>query len=235
MKVNGGIVMTNILIIEDNNEINNLLSDLLKENYQIFQSFSGTEGLLIFKNEAIDLVLLDIMLPGKTGDQVLKEIRELSDTPVIMLTALDNKEKVSQYLLNGANDYVTKPFNLEELLARITVQLRQKKETVTSKTRSIKNITLINEEFSVVHENGSKIRLSKIEFDILSLLINHPKQIFTKEQLFEKIWNEPYFSGDNTINTHLSNLRKKLAKLDPETEYIETIWGLGIRLKGTDI
>ena len=165
--------MARILLIEDNNDIQEILYSLLSEDHEVLQAFSGTEGLRLFQQEGVDLVLLDIMLPGKNGDQVLEKIRLQSQTPVIMMTALGDKQLISQYLLAGANDYIVKPFNLDEVAARVTVQLRN-----------------------------------------------------------QAVWEEVYLPGDNTLNAQLSNLRKKIAQLDPDEDYIETVWGLGVRLKG---
>ena len=191
--------MANILIIEDNNDIHDILKDLFETEHRVFSAYSGTEGLLVFAQEAIDLVLLDIMLPGKNGDQVLAEIRKSSQIPVVMLTALGEKSLVSQYLLDGANDYIVKPFDLDEVFARVTVQLRNHLlQEQATEIQGIKNISLSPDTF---------------------------------EELFELIWEEAYLPGDNTLNTHLSNLRKKLAQVDNSEEYIETIWGLGVRLK----
>ena len=178
------------------------------------------------------MVLLDIMLPGKNGDEVLREIRSSNATvPVVMLTALGEKALVSQYLLNGANDYIVKPFNLDEVFARITVQLRSQQTLAGEEEgQSFKNIRLLKATFEAACGEKS-VRLSKKEYHILQLLLRHPKKIYTKEELFEQVWEESYLPGDNTLNTHLSNLRKKLAQLDPTEEYIETVWGLGVRLK----
>ena len=223
--------MANILIIEDNNDIHEILKDLFQAEHRVYSAYSGTEGLLVFAQQKIDLVLLDIMLPGKNGDQVLAEIRKSSQIPVVMLTALGEKPLVSQYLLDGANDYIVKPFDLDELFARVTVQLRNHlSQEQATEIQGIKNIRLSPDTFEVV--NGEKrVRLGKKEYQILQTLLRHPKKIYTKEELFELIWEEAYFSGDNTLNTHLSNLRKKLAQVDDSEEYIETIWGLGVRLK----
>ena len=223
--------MATILIIEDNNDIHDILKDLFETEHRVFSAYSGTEGLLLFAQEAIDLVLLDIMLPGKNGDQVLAEIRKNSQIPVVMLTALGEKSLVSQYLLDGANDYMVKPFDLDEVFARVTVQLRNHlSQKQATEIQGRKNIRLSSETFEVV--NGEKrVRLGKKEYQILQTLLHHPKKIYTKEELFELIWEEAYLPGDNTLNTHLSNLRKKLAQVDDSEEYIETIWGLGVRLK----
>ena len=224
--------MAHILLIEDNSDIHKILKDLFQKEHTVYSAYSWTEGLSLFEREEIDLVLLDIMLPGKNGDEVLREIRSSNATvPVVMLTALGEKALVSQYLLNGANDYIVKPFNLDEVFARITVQLRsQQALTGEEEGQSFKNIRLLKATFEAVCGEKS-VRLSKKEYHILQLLLRHPKKIYTKEELFEQVWEESYLPGDNTLNTHLSNLRKKLALLDPTEEYIETVWGLGVRLK----
>ena len=227
--------MAKILVIEDNNEIQEILKTLLTEEHEVIQAFSGTEGIMQFDKGGIDLVLLDIMLPGKNGDQVLQAIRQTSQTPVIMLTALSDKKLISQYLLDGANDYVVKPFDLDEVFARVTVQLRQSGEHQSEKLKTFpqnfKNIQFDADSFEISNATET-IRLAKKECQILQMLLQYPKKIFTKEELYELIWEESYLPGDNTLNTHLSNLRKKLHKLDPSHEYIETIWGVGVRLKG---
>lgn len=227
--------MARILQIEDNEDIQNILFNLFSEEHEIIQAYSGTEGELLFQTQEIDLVLLDIMLPGKGGKEVLKFIRQRSAVPVIMLTALGDKHLISQYLLDGANDYIVKPFDLEEVYARVSVQLREhiKGSSTTENIYQVKNIKINPDSFEVSC-NGKTIRLGKKEFQILYTLLQNPKKIFTKEDLYETVWEAPYLSGDNTLNAQLSNLRKKLAQVDAGTEYIETIWGLGVRLKGED-
>ena len=225
--------MARILVIEDNNDIHAILTNLFEKDHEVYSAYSGTEGLTVFEREKPDLVLLDIMLPGKNGDQVLKEIRRSnSQVPILMLTALGEKSLVSQYLLNGANDYIVKPFNLDEVAARVTVQLRgsQQSQSKPAGETLIKNIRLLPDTFEIASGDQS-MRLGKKEFQIFQTLLAHPKKIFTKEELYESVWEETYLPGDNTLNAHLSNLRKKLAQLDSSTDYIETIWGLGVRLK----
>lgn len=227
--------MARILQIEDNEDIQNILFNLFSDEHEIIQAYSGTEGELLFQNQEIDLVLLDIMLPGKGGEEVLKFIRQRSSIPVIMLTALGDKHLISQYLLDGANDYIVKPFDLEEVYARVSVQLREHNHgsSRTDNIYQVKNITINPDSFEVSCK-GKVIRLGKKEFQIFHTLLENPKKIFTKEDLYETVWGAPYLSGDNTLNAQLSNLRKKLAQVDASTEYIETIWGLGVRLKGDD-
>ena len=232
--------MARILIIEDNNEIQEILKTLLSEEHEVIQAFSGTEGMIRFEQGGIDLILLDIMLPGKNGDQVLIAIRQDSSVPVIMLTALSDKKLISQYLLDGANDYIVKPFDLDEVFARVTVQLRQNSDKQAAEIehsdkliQQLKNIQFDADSFEIKNSQET-IRLAKKECLILQTLLGHPKKIFTKEELYELVWEDTYLPGDNTLNTHLSNLRKKLSQLDPEQEYIETIWGVGVRLKGDE-
>lgn len=227
--------MCTVLVIEDNQEINQLLSDDLSSNYQVLSAYSGTEGLLLFKTEKIDLVLLDIMLPGKNGGEVLKEIRSQSQVPIIMISALDQKKVVSEYLIQGANDYIVKPFDLDEVRARIIVQLRNGQVVQPNKLATlIVGKLQLNQESFTLSNSHKEVRLSKKEFDIFKLLLDNPQRIFTKEALYESIWNETYFSTDNSLNTHLSNLRKKIVQLDETEEYIETVWGLGVRLNQVD-
>ena len=228
--------MARILQIEDNEDIQKILFNLFSEEHDIIQAYSGTEGELLFQSQEIDLVLLDIMLPGKGGEEVLKFIRQRSSVPVIMLTALGDKHLISQYLLDGANDYIVKPFDLEEVNARVSVQLREhiKGSSTTDNIYQVKNIKINPDSFEV-SGNGKNIRLGKKEFQIFHTLLQNPKKIFTKEDLYETVWEAPYLSGDNTLNAQLSNLRKKLAQVDESSEYIETIWGLGVRLKGDDL
>ena len=232
--------MARILIVEDNNEIQEILRTLLSEEHEVIQAFSGTEGMIRFEQGDIDLILLDIMLPGKNGDQVLKAIRQDSSVPVIMLTALSDKKLISQYLLDGANDYIVKPFDLDEVFARVTVQLRHNGDKQPAEIEhpdklihQLKNIQFDVDSFEIKNDQET-IRLAKKECLILQTLLKHPKKIFTKEELYELVWEDTYLPGDNTLNTHLSNLRKKLSQLDPEQEYIETIWGVGVRLKGDE-
>ena len=232
--------MARILIVEDNNEIQEILRTLLSEEHEVIQAFSGTEGMIRFEQGDIDLIMLDIMLPGKNGDQVLKAIRQDSSVPVIMLTALSDKKLISQYLLDGANDYIVKPFDLDEVFARVTVQLRQNSDKQAAEIehpdkliQQLKNIQFDADSFEIKNSQET-IRLAKKECLILQTLLGHPKKIFTKEELYEFVWEDTYLPGDNTLNTHLSNLRKKLSQLDPEQEYIETIWGVGVRLKGDE-
>jgi len=176
----------------------------------------------------LNLVLLDLMLPGVTGDAVLATIREKNQTPIIVLTAVADKEKTVELLKLGANDYVVKPFNNDELLARIDIWLRHKNaESVTKLT--FRDIVLDVEKIKAYVAN-SEIQLSKREFGILECMMRNPKKVFTKNNLYETVWQEHFMGDDNTINVHISNLRNKLAKINPDVDYIKTVWGIGFKM-----
>lgn len=228
--------MAHILIVEDHEDINDILCQMLQDQHQITQAYSGTEAIRLLEGESFDLVLLDIMLPGKDGGQVLQFIRQTSQIPVLMITAIGDKKTISQYLLNGANDYITKPFDSDEVKARIHVQLRQHSTSAcvgSSMCLTYGAVTLHSDSYTLEGPQG-QILLRQREYDIIRLLLEHPKHVFTKEKLYEMIWQDMYIPGDNTLNAHLSNLRKKLKTVDPDQEYVETLWGLGVRLKEMD-
>ncbi len=223
--------MKNILIVEDDREINNILKEFLKDNnYNIIQAFNGKEGLKEINNH-IDMVLLDLMLPYKSGDELLKYIREKSNIPILVISAKDLVQvKVNIFKL-GADDYITKPFDLDEVLARIEANFR-KYNVVEDRIIELKyKDIVINEENKTVNINGMQIDFTSKEYSILVLLIKYPEKVFSKKNLFESVWNEEYFGEENTLNVHLSNLRKKLNIYGKEDEYIETLWGMGYRLK----
>ena len=221
--------MNKILIIEDDTHINALLHDLLTaHDYTVTQAYSGTEGLMCFGTDEFNLVLLDLMLPGVAGDVVLTTIRDKSQTPVIILTAISDKAKTVELLKQGANDYLVKPFDNDELLARMDIWLRQKSDGSITKL-TFKDIVLIVDEIKV-YVADIEIQLSKREFKILECMMKNPKKVFTKNNLYETVWQEHFMGDDNTINVHISNLRNKLAKANPDEEYIQTVWGIGFKM-----
>ena len=223
--------MKTILIVEDDNDINNLICTLLDQNgYKTISAFSGTEALLHLQSEWINLVLLDLMLPGKDGLAVLTQLRTISVVPVIMLTAVDSKERVVALLKAGANDYITKPFDNDELLARIENQFRSHKFTGQDNFLRFKDLVLDNQRFDGFI-NGKALGLSKREYEILHLLMGYPQKVFTKNNLFESVWQSEFIGDDNTINVHISKLRAKIGRLKPDDEYIQTIWGIGFKMK----
>lgn len=224
-----------ILIVEDDNDINNLLKDMLQDNqYDVSCAYSGTEALIYLNQEKIDIVLLDLMLPGKSGEEVLNEIRNKYDIPVIIISAKEELGIKPKLLRAGAVDFISKPFDLDEVLARIEVNIRRDKEIKSNnKNKDIfkhKEITL-NYNTREVHVNDNLINLTLREFEILSLLIKHPNKVFSKDNIFKSIWGENYINDDNTIIVHISNVRNKLCKAGAKNEYIKTIWGIGYKLE----
>jgi DNA-binding response OmpR family regulator len=220
-----------ILVVEDDVHISGLLCELLtRGGYVPTPAFSGTEAELRLSQASFALVLLDLMLPGKTGLDVLRGLREHSDTPVITLTAVSGKESTVALLKAGADDYVTKPFDNAELLARIEACLRRQAiSTTPSSALTYKDIVIDDDLFDAVIRS-ERAELSKREFDILKLLMSHPNKVFTKDNIYASVWGEEFFGDDNTINVHISKLRAKLARLNPNEEYVQTVWGIGFKM-----
>lgn len=218
-----------ILIVEDDKEISQMISEyLFKNGYDTFQIYSGTEVINYIKNNSIDLIILDVMLTYKSGDEVLREIRLFSNIPVIVVSAKDMIQTKVDLLKLGADDYITKPFSLEELLARIEVNLRRSFKFNNNESIIYKEINLNPSTKEVIIEDDNILLTSK-EFSILELMIRNPSKVFSKRNLYESVWGEVYAYDDDTINTHISNLRKKL-KAKNNIDYIETVWGMGYKL-----
>lgn len=219
------------MIVEDNKDVNLMLAETLTDaGYSVKSAYTGTDGLNEIKNAGIDLVLLDIMLPYKSGDEVLKEMRTFSDIPVIIISAKDMVGTKIDLLKLGADDYITKPFDLGEVVARVESNLRRLKQH--SKSGNIfryKDMELDGDTKRVT-VNGQEIELTAKEYWILELLLQNKGKVFTKANLYETIWQGEYLGDDNAVKTHISNLRNKLKKANPNEEYIETVWGLGYRL-----
>ena len=225
------ISMIKILVAEDDAYINEMLCELLTQNgYAPTAAYSGTEALLLLPQGGFSLVLLDLMLPGKTGEQVLEEIRKTLTVPVIVLTALTDKETTVKLLRLGADDYIGKPFDNNELLARIDVQLRRAApRQPEGGLLGHKDLTLDLDGFDAFI-GGQKVGLSKREFEIMSLMISFPGKVFTKNNLYESVWGGEFLGDDNTVNVHISKLRAKLKAISPDTEYIQTVWGIGFKM-----
>lgn len=236
-------MQTYILIVEDDNNINHMLSELFTLNgYRTVQAFSGTEALLHIEKQTPAAVILDLMLPGMTGEELLTQIKSNYKEVAVLVTSA--KEEVStriSLLRAGADDYITKPFDTDELLARL--------EAVLRRSQSQQNSTLINppatpepcilqyKDLTMYPENhtvfvGEKdLILTKREYLILELLMEHPGKVFTKSNIYESVWNEEFLGEDNAINVHISNIRQKLSKLHPQESYIQTVWGIGFKMK----
>ena len=221
-----------ILIIEDDADISQLLyTALSKAGYDAVQAYSGTEGkmLLGMKEKRFALILLDLMLPGISGEELLSFIRSDSDIPVIVLTAKDELDDKISVLIGGADDYITKPFEIPEVLARIQVQLRHAVKEQESDRLTYRDMVLDKTTRQVMIEGTPLPKITKQEFAILELLIRHPKQVYSKEDIFEYAWEEPYIGETKTLDVHISNIRKKIKAVTSD-EYIETVWGIGYRL-----
>lgn len=232
MQINNDI---NILVVEDDDDINNLLTDMLTSNgYNVKSAYSGTEALVYLRYEKISLILLDLMLPGKDGETVLKEIREVQKIPVIIISAKEESGIKARLLRNGADDFISKPFDLDEVLARIEVNIRRSIELNNSSSCNnlliYKEICLnnINREVTV---NNIIINLTVREFQILELLLKHPTKVFSKDNIFKSVWKDVYINDENTITVHISNLRNKISKAGAKNSYIKTVWGIGYRLE----
>lgn len=219
-----------ILIIEDDAEINDMLRTLLRRNgYRTISAYSGTEGVLVHSRE-VSLILLDLMLPGKSGEDVIRDLKKKHNVPVIVTSAIHDMNKKVDLFSLGADDYVTKPFQNEELLARILARLRSNTDSGSDEVLTYRDIVLNKGAFSV-QCNGIAIELSKHEFSLLQLLMEHPDRTCTKSMIYDSVWNYENSADDNTLNVHISKLRKKLKECNPDEEYIETVWGIGYRLK----
>ena len=222
--------MSKILVTEDDSHINNMLCDLLALNgYTPIAAYSGSEALLLLRGNDFSLVLLDLMLPGKTGEQVLAEIRGLSAVPVIVITAVADKATTVKLLRLGADDFLTKPFDNNELLARIDVLLRRKTQNQDTKLLKYKNLSLDLEAYDA-SINGKNAGLSKLEFEILRLLMSHPNKVYSKNNLYESVWGGEFFGDENTVNVHISKIRAKLNVISEGCEFIKTVWGIGFKM-----
>ncbi|MBQ6285434.1 MAG: response regulator transcription factor [Bacilli bacterium] len=218
-----------ILIIEDDKDINEMLTKLLtNNNYNVMNAYSGTEGVLVH-NDSINLILLDLMLPGKNGEEIIKGLKNKNNAPVIVMSAIQDIDKKVDLFNLGANDYITKPFHNDELLARIKVQLRDKSNTI-SNILKFKDIELNKVNFTV-NCNNKEVSFTKKEFELLKLLMENENQTLTKSMIFDSIWNDENSADDNTLNVHISKIKNKLKECNPDEEYIETVWSIGYRLK----
>lgn len=223
-----------VLIAEDDVSINKLLYDILsKEGYTVRSSYSGSEAEMCLKQYEFQLVLLDLMLPGITGEELIEKIRKVKTMPIIVISAKPGQEVKIDVLKLGADDFISKPFDVKEVAARIEAQLRRymifNNIGEEKKLLSHKNLVLDLENLKV-RVNNEEIYLTAREFSILELLMNYPNKVFTKSNLFEHAWREEFFGDDNTVNVHISNIRSKIAKIDGENEYIHTVWGIGFKL-----
>lgn len=219
--------MNKILIVEDEFNIRNMLNDLLKANNYETVTASNAEESLQKHSKSVDLILLDLMLPKTSGKEIIKELKEINTCPIIVVSAISDVDmKVNVFDL-GADDYITKPFQSKELLARIKLAMRH---NGNEKIIEYKDIKLDTEKYSATC-NGKDIDFTKTEFEILKLLILNKGQIVTKSILFDDVWGTKDSADENTLNVHISKIRNKLKTSNNSEDYIETIWKIGYKLK----
>lgn len=219
-----------ILIVEDDNDINNLIyQTLTKSGYECKQAFSGTEGIMLFDMQDFELVILDLMLPGMSGEDVLNKMKQNKNIPVIIMSAKDDIDSKIDLLSSGAEDYITKPFDIKELVARVKVQLRRfSNEPISNEQIQYKELSY-DKDAMVLRVNGKALELTKQELKIMELFLMNPDKVFSKQSIYDYAWDDYYMGEDKTINVHISNIRKKI-KAVSTNEYIETVWGIGFRL-----
>lgn len=219
--------MKHIIIIDDDIHIGNVLEEALtKAGYRVSRAYSGTEALLVLSGVKPDLVLLDLMLPGLNGEDVLPQIKGI---PVIVISAKVDIDSKVDLLLGGAVDYVTKPFNTKELLARIAVQLRNASSAHSVVTLTFDDISL-NTDTHIVTVGEAEIKLTRTEYAILKILMQNHTQVVTKSLLLERISEETPDCTESSLKMHISNLRKKLREVNAK-DYIESVWGIGFKLR----
>ncbi len=220
-----------ILVVEDEPDIRKMLTDFLTGcGYITDQAADGNIAAEKLADPDYDIILMDLMLPGKPGEQLIRELRAHSDTPVIVLSARSMLETRLEVLRLGADDYILKPFDLKEVQVRIEVVLRRSGRDEPAKTISFRGLEYISAENRLTY-NGTPVTLTLKELQLIKLMMEYPTKTFTKANLYESVWEQEYICEDNTINVHMSNLRSKLKKACGE-DFIETVWGIGYRMKG---
>ncbi|AGE75900.1 TPA: response regulator transcription factor [Bacillus thuringiensis] len=227
-----------ILIADDDKEIRNLLKIYLeRELYMVDTAINGEEALHLFNQNKYNLVILDLMMPKIDGIEVCKKLRDKTNVPILMLTAKDHEVDKILGLSIGADDYITKPFSIHEVIARVKALMRRflvlgSNNTAQEKTTlSFKGLT-INLNTYTVHTNKEEISLTGKELELLKFFTSNPGQVFTKTQLFRNVWDDNYIEDDNTVMVHIRKLRKKI-EIDPSNpKFIQTIWGIGYKFVG---
>ncbi|WP_058302478.1 response regulator transcription factor [Gorillibacterium timonense] len=227
-----------LLLIEDDGEIREMLESFLRsQQFEVETACDGEEACVKFAEGRFDLILLDLMIPRVSGLEVLQRIRNSSTVPILILSARDTDSDITLGLGLGADDYVTKPFSVVEVLARIKANLRRTTQYAAALATSSQEILTVGEltmnlaEHSVM-KNGERIDLTAKEYDILKLLMQNPKKVYTKEQLYSTIWKEDYFGDENAVNVHISRLRNKVEDHSRDPRYVLTVWGIGYKLGG---
>ena len=227
--------MTTVLIVDDERDMRNLIEMMLNNsNFETFTAASGMEAYDIIVREQIDLVLLDVMMPHEDGFVVCQSIRAMSNVPIIFLTARDANEDKVKGLTLGGDDYIVKPFTVEELLARIRAVLRRTGSSIleTQQKYIVTGPIKLDEISRKVSVNDKSIPLTLKEFELLHLFMKNPGNAYTREQLLERIWDIDYIGGTRTVDTHIKTLRLKLGK--EAAAYVQTVWGVGYRFDANE-
>ena len=222
-----------ILLVEDDTLLSDMTTRVLaRSGYAVTAAYSGSEALLLMEKQHFDLILLDLMLPGLSGETVLERIKEAWDIPIIGVSAKADLDSKVNLMRGGADDYITKPFDNEELLVRMEAVLRryQKSVQIHHDILRFKDLSL-NTDTMEVKIGDCPISLTRYEYLILQLLMSAPSKVFTKNNIFESVWNETFIGDDNAINVHIGNLRKKFSKVNADEQYIQTVWGLGFKMQ----
>ncbi len=224
-----------ILLVEDDTEISDMLRNfLISENFKVTAAFDGESACGEFFADEYSLVLLDLMIPKKSGMEVMRSIREKSTVPIIILSAKDTDSDKTLGLGLGADDYITKPFSVTEVLARIKANIRRTTQYAAGNAREetvLKRgaLSLDINDYSVL-KKGERMELTAKEFEILKLLMQNPKKVYTKEQIYSHVWNDAYFGDENAVNVHISRLRNKIEDNPRDPRIVVTVWGIGYRL-----
>lgn len=229
--------MFNILVCDDDKEIVDAIDIYLsQEGYHILKAYDGLQAIEIMKKEEVHLILLDIMVPNLDGIRATRKIRETSSVPIIMLSA--KSEDVDKILgLNiGADDYITKPFNPLELIARVKSQLRRYTQLGNLATEEKEAVyvcggLVVNDDLKTVTVDGEPVKLTPIEYNILVLLIKNQGKVFSIEQIYENIWNEEAIGADNTVAVHIRHIREKIEINPREPRYLKVVWGIGYKIE----
>lgn len=229
--------MHKILLIEDDMEISTMLKNFLTaEQFEVVTAFDGEDACEKFFSEQFSLVLLDLMIPKRNGMEVMGKIRENHTVPIIILSAKDTDSDKTLGLGLGADDYITKPFSVTEVLARIKANIRRSTQYARGfnepeEILKAGSLVMNPNDYSVT-KCGSKIELTSKEFEILKLLLQNPKKVYTKEQIYSMVWKDAYFGDENAVNVHISRLRSKIEEDPRKPQYILTVWGIGYKLGG---
>ena len=224
-----------ILLIEDDVEISDMLKKFLgTEGFEVVTAYDGESACEKFFADEYSIVLLDLMIPKISGMEVMKTIRAVSTVPIMIISAKDTDSDKTLGLGLGADDYVTKPFSVTEVLARIKANIRRNTQYAVGAdaegdTITKGELTLNTNDYSVM-KNGEKIELTAKEFEILRLLMKNPKKVYTKEQMYSMVWNDAYMGDENAVNVHISRLRNKIEDNPREPNYVVTVWGIGYKL-----